>query len=99
MPTIQDQALSELDGMNTSTSSPHPQDESKAKEMFKYLKDLGAVLSGDQVRGYGQSQGWNNGYTKKMAEWADKIATGGRVQVKFPGQLTEGCKKTLKELL
>lgn len=96
MPTIQDRALEELDGMNTSTPAPHAQDESKAKEMFKYLRELGTVLPGDSVRVYGQSQGWNVGFTKKMAEWADKVASGGRVQVKNPGQLTEACKKRLK---
>ncbi|WP_447857198.1 DUF1889 family protein [Enterobacter ludwigii] len=96
MPTIKARALKELDGMNTSTSAPHPQDESTAKEMFKYLKDLGHPLSGREIIEYGRANGWNEGFIKKMAEWADKVASGGRVVVKHPGQLSDELKKHLK---
>jgi len=89
-------ALKELDGMNTSTSAPHAQDESTAKEMFKYMKEQGQPLPGQEIKAYGQAKGWNAGFTKKMAEWADKVASGGRVVVKHPGQLTDGLKKHLQ---
>ncbi|HGY2794576.1 TPA: DUF1889 family protein [Citrobacter amalonaticus] len=96
MPTIKARALKDLDGMNTSTSAPHPQDESRAKEIFKYLKGLGHPLSGSEIIEYGRAKGWNEGFIKKMAEWADKVATGGRVVVKYPGQLSDERKKYLK---
>ncbi|KEA54400.1 hypothetical protein DT73_00570 [Mangrovibacter sp. MFB070] len=96
MPTIKARALKELDGMNTSTSAPHAQDESTAKEMFKYLKDLGHPLTGSEIIEYGKAKGWNGGFIKKMAGWADKVASGGRVVVKHPGQLTDELKKYLK---
>lgn len=96
MPTIKDRALKELDGMNTSTSAPHPQDESAAKEILKYLKGLGNSLTGSEVTMYGQAKSWDAGFTRKMTEWADKIASGGRVVVKHPGQLSDELKKHLK---
>lgn len=96
MPTMKARALKELDGMNTSTSAPHPQDESTAKEMFKYIKEQGQPLHGQEIKAYGQAKGWNAGFTKTMAEWADKIASGGRVVVKHPGQLTDELKKHLQ---
>lgn len=96
MPTIKDRALKELNGMNTSTSVPHPQDESRAKEMFKYLKGLGVSLTGSDVTQHGVAQGWSTGFTKKMTEWADKVASGGSVVVKHKGQLSDSRKAYLK---
>jgi len=97
--TIFDQALVELDRMNTSVCAPHPVDESRAKEMLKYLKSLGFPLLGEKIREFGLSQGWNEEYTSKIAGWADKINSGGRVIIKHPGQLTELFKNRLTDHL
>ncbi|HAP81215.1 DUF1889 family protein [Atlantibacter hermannii] len=53
-------------------------------------------VHGQEIKAYGQAKGWNAGFTKTMAEWADKIASGGRVVVKHPGQLTDELKKHLQ---
>lgn len=97
--TILDQALVELDRMNTSVPVPHPVDESKAKEMLKYLKSLGFPLLGDKIRDFGASQGWNEKYTTKIAGWADKINSGGRVVIRHPGHMTELFKNRLTDHL
>lgn len=41
MPAVIDKALDFINGMNTSASSPEPMDESTAKGILKYLKELG----------------------------------------------------------
>lgn len=97
--TILDQALVELDKMNTSVAAPHPMDESRAKEMLKYLKSLGFPLAGEKIRHFGVSKGWSDAYTSKVAGWADKINAGGRVIIKHPGQLTELFKNRLTDFL
>ncbi|MGP3592626.1 DUF1889 family protein [Vagococcus sp. WN89Y] len=97
--TILDQALVELDRMNTSVSAPHSVDESKAKEMLSYLKSLGFPLAGERIRKFGLIKGWNEEYTRKMAGWADKINVGERVVIKHPGQLTELFKNRLTDHL
>lgn len=97
--TILDQALIELDRMNTSLPTPHPVDESRAKEMLKYLKSLGFPLPGDQIRIYGLTKGWSDEYIIRMANWADKINAGDRVVIKHPGQLTEVFKNRLTDHL
>lgn len=79
MPTIKARALKELDGMNTSTSAPHPQDESTAKEMFKYLKDLGHPLSGREIIEYGRANGWNEGFIKKWQNGPIKLLLAGEL--------------------
>ncbi|ASL89972.1 hypothetical protein BVG97_21285 [Serratia marcescens] len=98
MSAILDEVLNHLGNMNTSTSSPHPRDESEAKELFKFLAHKGIPMSGHDVRMYGNANGWNTGFTKKMAEWADKVSSGGRVVVKHPGSLTDEYKAKLNSL-
>lgn len=99
MSAIIDKALDYIDSMNTSSSAPHPGDESCAKELFKFLKDLGQPISGGDIHGRGIQNGWNAGFTKTMAGWADKVAAGGRVQVKHPGYLSENMQAELRSLL
>lgn len=99
MSAVIDKALDYINGMNTSTSAPHSMDESRAKEIFKFLKDNGNSVSADNVRTCGAQNGWDSGFTKKMAEWADKIASGGRVVVKNPGYFSEEMQKELRSLL
>lgn len=99
MSAVIDKALEYIDSMNTSSSAPHPVDESRAKEMFKFLKEIDNPVSADDIRSHGAQNGWDSGFTKKMAEWADKVASGGRVMVKHPGYLSENMKEELRSLL
>ncbi|WP_428945489.1 DUF1889 family protein [Pantoea sp. FN060301] len=99
MPALTDKALEYIDNMNTSSSAAHPMDESRAKEMFKFLKDLDNPISANDIRSHGAQNGWDSGFTKKMAEWADKVASGGRVVVKHPGYFSENMQKELRSKL
>lgn len=99
MSAIFDKALDYIGSMNTSSSSPHPSDESRAKEMFKYLKQLGRPISAHDVQMHGTRSGWDAGFTNKMAGWADKVESGGRVVVKHPGYFSENMQKELRSLL
>ncbi|BES86271.1 DUF1889 family protein [Pectobacterium araliae] len=99
MSAIIDKALDYISSMNTSTSAPHPMDESRAKEMFKYLKGVDNPISADAIYARGVQNGWDSGFTKKMAEWADKVASGGRVIVKHPGYFSENMQEELRALI
>lgn len=99
MSAVIDKALDYLNSMNTSTFAPHPMDESRAKEMFNFLKNIDNPISADDIRTHGAQNGWDSGFTKKMAEWADKIASGSRVIVKNPGYFSEQMQKELRSLL
>ncbi|MEB7890673.1 DUF1889 family protein [Hafnia alvei] len=98
MSAIIDEALTHLDGMNTSSSAPHPYDESSAKELCKFLNDEGVPLPEQDIRAYGAANGWNPKFTDKIARWADKINSGGSVVIKFPNSLSEEYKEELRKL-
>lgn len=99
MPAVIDKALDFIGGMNTSVSAPHSMDESTAKGMFKYLRDLGVPASAADVTARGHREGWNTEFTKKMAGWADKIESGGRVVIKNPQYFTAYMQEQLRALV
>ncbi|CAI1066957.1 Domain of uncharacterised function (DUF1889) [Serratia proteamaculans] len=99
MSAIFDEAFELLDSMNTSISAPHPHDESEAKELFKFLAEKGTPLPAHDVIMYGNANGWDHGFTKKISGWADTISSGGRVVVKHPGSLSDKSKSKLLSLL
>lgn len=99
MPTVIDKALDFIGGMNTSASTPHSMDESTAKGMFKYLKDLGVPASSAEIKSRGEQEGWNPEFTKKVAGWADKIESADRVVIKNPEYFTSYMKEELRSLV
>ncbi|WP_312382644.1 DUF1889 family protein [Atlantibacter subterraneus] len=96
MPAVIDKALDFINGMNTSVSVPHPMDESTTKGLLKYLKELGVPASAADVTARGNREGWNAGFTQKVAGWADKIAAGDRVIVKNPEYFTAYMREQLR---
>ncbi|MGP9437410.1 DUF1889 family protein [Ewingella sp. AOP8-B2-18] len=99
MSAVLNKALEHLDSMNTSSSAPHPYDESSAKELFKFLAAEGAPVQAHDVTAYGDDKGWNPGFTKKMASWADAVSSGGRVVIKHPDSLSDEYKEELRSLI
>lgn len=99
MSAVLSKALEHLGGMNTSSSAPHPYDESSAKELFKFLAGAGAPVQAHDVTAYGDANGWNPGFTKKISGWADSVSSGGRVVVKHPGSLSDEYKEELRSLI
>ncbi len=57
-------------------------DESTAKGILKYLKELGVPATPADVAARGQQQGWSAGFTDKVAEWAERVAAGERLVIK-----------------
>ena len=56
MPAVIDKALDFIGGMNTSEPVPQSMDESTAKGILKYLKELGVPASPADVAERGQQQ-------------------------------------------
>ncbi|MRT49355.1 DUF1889 family protein [Raoultella sp. RIT712] len=99
MPTAIDKALDFIGGMNTSEPAPPSMDESTAKGILKYLNELGVPASADDVMARGQQEGWNAGFTEKVAGWADKIASGDRLIIKNPEFFSSYMREQLRELV
>ena len=99
MSTVIDKALDFIGGMNTSVPTPHPMDESTAKGIFKYLKELGVPASAADVTERGCKEGWDTGFTAKVAGWADKIQSGGRVVIKNPEYFSSYMQEELRALV
>ncbi|MFP6845317.1 MULTISPECIES: DUF1889 family protein [Thalassolituus] len=68
--------------VNVSTGLAHPLDDSRAKELFKALKKYNVPLSGTDVYSLATSNSWPDRHAKQLAELADKIGRGGRVQIR-----------------
>lgn len=99
MPTVIDKALDFIGGMDTSVSPPQSMDESTAKGMFKYLKELGVPADSAAILARGEREGWNPEFTKKVAGWADKIGAADRVVIKNPEFFTSYMQEELRSLV
>ena len=99
MPAVIDKALDFVNGMNTSVSAPHSMDESTAKGLLKYLNELGVPASPADVKARGLKEGWNDGFTQKVAGWAEKIESGNRVVIKNPEYFTDYMREQLRALV
>ncbi|HCL5279448.1 TPA: DUF1889 family protein [Salmonella enterica] len=84
--------------INTSTGLAHPQDESTAKELFKYLRELGVALDYSEIYQWAKAQGWADKHCNEIAGLAEKIGSGGRVVVKNKGRLNDTFKQELRSL-
>lgn len=87
---IAKELVEELSNLNTSPQAFHPQDESKAKELLKALHKAGARLDESLIEQEATKAGWNKKLAKKLGEYAGKIASGGRVVIKFPSDYDYG---------
>jgi hypothetical protein len=98
-PAAVEKALDFIGGMNTSVVVPQTMDESTAKGILKYLNELGVPASAADVLSRGKQEGWNPGFTKKVAEWADKIASGNRIIIKNPEYFSAYMREQLQALV
>jgi len=69
---------------NVSAGLAHPVDEARAKELFKALHQQGIPLSMDDVYTLAIENQWSDRHATDLAKLADKIGSGGRVQIKHP---------------
>lgn len=70
MPAVIDKALDFIGAMDVSAPTPSSMNESTAKGIFKYLKELGVPASAADITTRADLEGWNPGFTEKMVGWA-----------------------------
>ncbi|HBW2201104.1 DUF1889 family protein [Klebsiella pneumoniae] len=99
MPAVIDKALDFIGGMNTSEPVPQSMDESTAKGILKYLKELGVPVTPADVAARGQQQGWSAGFTDKVAEWAERVAAGERLVIKHSEFFSTYMREELRALV
>ncbi|SRJ45378.1 Domain of uncharacterised function (DUF1889) [Shigella sonnei] len=84
MPAVIDKALDFIGAMDVSAPTPSSMNESTAKGIFKYLKELGVPASAADITARADQEGWNPGFTEKMVGWAKKMESGERSVIKNP---------------
>lgn len=99
MPAVIDKALDFIGGMNTSEPVPQSMDESTAKGILKYLKELGVPASPADITARGEQEGWNAGFTEKVAGWANKVESGDRMLIKNPEYFSDYMREELRALV
>ncbi|MDA8493308.1 DUF1889 family protein [Kluyvera georgiana] len=99
MPAVIDKALDFIGGMNTSEPVPQSMDESTAKGILKYLKELGVPASAADITARGDREGWNAGFTQKVAGWADKVNSGEHMLIKNPKYFSDYMREELRALV
>lgn len=99
MPAVIDKALDFIGGMNTSEPVPQSMDESTAKGILKYLKELGVPASAADIKARGDREGWNAGFTQKVAGWADKVDSGEHMLIKNPEYFSDYMREELRALV
>jgi hypothetical protein len=70
--------------VNVSTGLSHPLDEARVKELFKALHKQGVPLPEEDVYALAKENNWDDRHAKNLAALAEKIGSGGRVQIKHP---------------
>lgn len=68
MPAVIDKALDFIGAMDVSAPTPSSMNESTAKGIFKYLKELGVPASAADITARADQEGWNHRFTEK---WLD----------------------------
>ncbi|WP_215135343.1 DUF1889 family protein [Escherichia coli] len=98
MPAVIDKALDFIGAMDVSAPTPSSMNESTAKGIFKYLKELGVPASAADITARADQEGWNPGFTEKMVGWAKKMETGERSVIKNPEYFSTYMQEELKAL-
>ncbi|MDW3776284.1 DUF1889 family protein [Kluyvera cryocrescens] len=76
----------------------HPLDESRTKEMLKFLKGEGVPLNRDAIYDWAIGKGWESKSAKELADLAGKIDEGKRVVIKYPGRLGDKIISEIKAM-
>ena len=99
MPAVIDKALDFIGAMDVSAPTPSSMNESTAKGIFKYLKELGVPASAADITARADQEGWNPGFTEKMVGWAKKMESGERIVIKNPEYFSTYMQEELKALV
>lgn len=63
----------------------HPLDESRTKEMFKFLHSTGVEIELQAIRRWAVEKQWEKASVKEFTDLARKINSGKRVVINYPG--------------
>ncbi|EGQ0032670.1 DUF1889 family protein [Escherichia albertii] len=99
MPAVIDKALDFISAMDISASIPSSMNESTAKGIFKYLKELGVPATTSDITTRASQEDWNPRFTEKMVGWAKKMESGERVVIKNPEYFSTYMQEELKALV
>ncbi|NIG87549.1 hypothetical protein M5J15_12150 [Serratia symbiotica] len=66
--------------------------------MLKFLKSEGVELEHGEILAWGRAKGWGPRDAKEWANLAERIGSGGRVGIKYPGRLGDKIKAELRAL-
>ena len=92
MPAVIDKALDFIGAMDVSAPTPSSMNESTAKGIFKYLKELGVPASAADITARAD-------FTEKMVGWAKKMESGERSVIKNPEYFSTYMQEELKALV
>ncbi len=98
MPAVIDKALDFIGAMDVSAPTPSSMNESTAKGIFKYLKELGVPASAADITARADQEGWNPGFTEKMVGWAKKMESGERTVIKNPEYFSKYMQEELRKV-
>ncbi|WP_373226292.1 DUF1889 family protein [Enterobacter cloacae complex sp. ESBL7] len=76
----------------------HPLDESRTKEMFKFLHSIGVELEQQAIRRWAVEKKWEKVSVKELTDLAHKISSGKRVVINYPGRLGDKILSELKSM-
>lgn len=77
-----EKVLDFIGGMNILVLVFYLMDESIVKGILKYLYDLGVLVSLEVVVVWGEQEGWNFEFMKKVVGWVEKVVFGNCIFIK-----------------
>lgn len=98
MPAVIDKALDFIGAMDVSAPTPSSMNESTAKGIFKYLKELGVPASAADITTRADLEGWNQG-SRKNGWMGKKMESGERIVIKNPEYFSTYMQEELKALV
>lgn len=98
MPAVIDKALDFIGAMDVSAPTPSSMNESTAKGIFKYLKELGVPASAADITARADQKAGTPG-SRKMVGWAKKMESGERTVIKNPEYFSTYMQEELKALV
>ncbi|MEN1933445.1 DUF1889 family protein [Escherichia coli] len=99
MPAVIDKAPDFIGAMDVSASTPSSMNESTAKGIFKYLKELGVPATAADITARADQGRLEPRVHGKMVGWAKKMESGERTVIKNPEYFSTYMQEELKALV
>ncbi len=99
MPAVIDKATDFIGAMDVSAPTPSSMNESTAKGIFKYLKELGVPASAADITARADQKAGTRGSRKKWLDGQKKMESGERIVIKNPEYFSTYMQEELKALV